>query len=406
MNGPRHIGLIAQGGAGWAGGVEYVKNLLRAVGAAGGDECVLSLICSGAALPEWQAQIDHAHHLIALSKPARRSLLDRFCAPNRHFISPVKAAGIDFLYPLTYDNAYNVGLSFPLGERIGPARWAGWIPDFQHRHLPHLFSEKEIAKRERGIAQLVREAPRVVLSSASAAEDFRRFFPSDAHKAEVLTFATFPHADWYEDGTCAEDLSWLPERFFLVSNQFWKHKNHLAVFEALRLLRGRGIRPVVVCTGQLHDFRDPDYANTILQAVHRFGIASQVLLLGLAARRTQIELMRRCLAVVQPSLFEGWSTVVEDARALGKACILSDLDVHREQNPSGARFFARDSTDALAEQMAEAWEMLRPGPDREAESSARQRAEERIAEVGRSFLAIAERAMWDTSVEIRPIIRR
>ncbi len=207
----------------------------------------------------------------------------------------------------------------------------------------------------------------------------------------MLTFATFPRADWYDDAACTEDLGWLPERFFVVSNQFWKHKNHLAVFEALRILRARGLRPVVVCTGQLHDFRDPDYANTILQTVHHSGISSQVLLLGLVARRTQIELMRRCLAVVQPSLFEGWSTVVEDARVLGKACILSDLAVHREQGPPGAKFFPRDSADALAEHMAEAWETLPPGPDRAVESAARQCAEARIAEVGRAFLAIASK---------------
>ncbi len=175
MSRPRHIGLIAQGGAGWAGGAEYVKNLLRAVAAADGDTRETSLVCSAASVPEWQAQLDPAQRIVAVSKPAPRSLLTRLRAPNRHFTRAVQAAGIEFLYPLTYDNQYNVGVSFPLSDRLGGARWAGWIPDFQHRHLPQLFSAKEIARRERGIAQLVREAPRVVLSSASATEDFGRF---------------------------------------------------------------------------------------------------------------------------------------------------------------------------------------------------------------------------------------
>ncbi len=177
-----------------------------------------------------------------------------------------------------------------------------------------------------------------------------------------------------------------------MSNQFWQHKNHLVLFEALRLLRGGGVSPFVVCTGEIHDFRDPAYSSLILQSLHRFGIAGQVLLAGLVPRRTQIEMMRRSLAVVQPSLFEGWSTVVEDSRVLGKPCLLSDIPVHKEQNPPGAQFFDPHSAESLAGCLAQAWETLTPGPDAAREDAARARAEARITEVGREFLAIAARA--------------
>jgi hypothetical protein len=104
-------------------------------------------------------------------------------------------------------------------------------------------------------------------------------------------------------------------------------------------------------------------------------------------------MMRRSLAIVQPSQFEGWSTVVEDTRALGKTCILSAIAVHREQNPPGAVYFASDSPRELADRMAEGWERLSPGPDPASEEAARKRADERIVEVGRNFLEIARRAI-------------
>jgi hypothetical protein len=63
--------------------------------------------------------------------------------------------------------------------------------------------------------------------------------------------------------------------------------------------------------------------------------------------------MRHSLAVIQPSLFEGWSTVVEDARCLGKKIILSDLLVQVEQNPQGSEFFERHSPQQLADLIAE-----------------------------------------------------
>ena len=35
----------------------------------------------------------------------------------------------------------------------------------------------------------------------------------------------------------------------------------------------------------------------------------------------QLRLMKESLGVIQPSLFEGWSTVIEDAKALNKKSI-------------------------------------------------------------------------------------
>src|SRR5262249_46677915 len=66
----------------------------------------------------------------------------------------------------------------------------------------------------------------------------------------------------------------------------------------------------------------------------------------LIPRYDQIMLMRGASAIVQPSLFEGWSTVLEDTRALGKPIIASDFPVHIEQNLPQALYFRQgDSTD-------------------------------------------------------------
>ena len=66
-------------------------------------------------------------------------------------------------------------------------------------------------------------------------------------------------------------------------------------------------------------------------------------------REDLYQLIRQSLAVLQPSLFEGWSTTVEEAKSIGKQIILSDLPVHREQVESGARFFDANDPNSLAE---------------------------------------------------------
>ena len=53
-------------------------------------------------------------------------------------------------------------------------------------------------------------------------------------------------------------------------------------------------------------------------------------------------------ALLNPSRFEGWSTTVEEAKAVGTPTLLSDLPVHREQVPD-ARFFGIDDAATLAD---------------------------------------------------------
>lgn len=391
MSRPLQIGLVMQGGTGWMGGSEYIKNLAQAVTAAAradGTPIKLTLI-TGHSLDDRMRNELGIENVVQLPM-RKRGLISRWLrVGNRAFASAVRTAQIDFLYPLTYDNEHNVGASFPL-RGLERTRWAGWIPDFQHRHLPELFSGGEIAKRDRGIAALANDAKMIVFSSEASAADYRRFCPGAAARAEVLRFCTAPVPEWIAgDPLAAQAAYHLPDRFFLISNQLWKHKNHLLVLDALALLAAKNIRPYVVCTGHPADFRDKNFVNVVLQRIHERGLGAQVALLGLVARDAQIQLMRRSVAVVQPSLCEGWSTVVEDARLLGKTVVLSDLEVHREQNPPGARFFERTSGESLAAALAEAWANESPGPDRARETQATTVAQQSQLAFGRRFLEIA-----------------
>jgi glycosyltransferase involved in cell wall biosynthesis len=55
------------------------------------------------------------------------------------------------------------------------------------------------------------------------------------------------------------------------------------------------------------------------------------MVLGFIDRTEQLVIMKNSEYVIQPSLFEGWGTVVEDAKVLDKTILLSDIPVHREQ---------------------------------------------------------------------------
>ena len=393
VNSTLHLGLVMQGGSAWAGGAEYVKNLLLATRAAAAEEgCAFraTLFTACALEPVWREQFTPLAEVVHL--PLHPRQLNRWLRfGNRALARAIRARGIDFLFPLTYENTSTLGLHFPLAPFLRATRWAGWIPDFQHRHLPQFFSAADLRLRDEGITHLAAEAPAIVFSSETSARDYREFWPSAKARPFVLRFCTVPDDDWFRgDPAATQKQHALPDRFLLVSNQFWQHKNHATLFAALGILAQRGLHPHVACTGSLQDYRGKEHVAKLREQIAALHIENQVALLGLIPRGEQVQLMRRCIAVVQPSLCEGWSTVVEDARLLGKPVVLSDLAVHREQNPPGARYFARESAQELAAALADAWTALPPGPDFSAEEKARATARESARTFGHRFLRFAQ----------------
>ena len=135
------------------------------------------------------------------------------------------------------------------------------------------------------------------------------------------------------------------------------HKDHGTLIRAVYILAQKNKRVHVVCTGNTGDRRQPEYFNGLHAEIKKLGLESQFQILGTIPRNDQVMLMRGARAIVQPSRFEGWSTVIEDARALSTPVIASDFPVHLEQNPDGAIFFrqgdAEDCARALDQQLME-----------------------------------------------------
>ncbi len=103
-----------------------------------------------------------------------------------------------------------------------------------------------------------------------------------------------------------------------------------------------------VCTGTDLQTATDEYSRELLLLIETLSLGRHLRLLGVLPRSDQIEVMRHSCAIIQPSLFEGWSTVVEDARAIGRPIIASDIPVHREQLGENATYFAPHDAKSLA----------------------------------------------------------
>lgn len=275
------------------------------------------------------------------------------------------------------------------GWRLETAAIA-WIPDFQHRVLAHLFSRAAWWKREIGFRAQVLGNRTIMLSSDDARRACEHYYPSTRGRTRTVHFAVSPHeGNDYPDARAVADSYHLPEQFIFMPNQFWRHKNHELVLEALVILQKRGKHIVIAASGKEDDPRDPDYFPSFLEALKKNGMERSFRLLGLIPYTHLMSLMRCCTALLNPSLFEGWSTTVEEARALGTPMILSDLEVHREQMGDQAFYFERHSAQSLASALERI--STKPSTPREVQTeSTRVAALRRAEQFSRDFADLAK----------------
>jgi len=368
------IGVLAKGGADWMGGVYYTLNLVRALRSLPIDQQpdVFLLIGNDDQREPFREIADLAE--VCVVPPQETSVLP---APviNPALVRLLADKGVDLIFPCMR----SLGADFA-------TPWLAWVPDFQHVHHREFFSEEECRQRDAQFGRLAADARLVVVSSQDALADFERLHPAQRGKGHVLRFATVPPSEWLTPDLLETVRRFgLPDRYLILPNQFWAHKNHAVAFEAVALLAERGLDVHLVCTGRTDDPRRPEHFGRLMAFVESRRIRGRIHVLGLIDRLQQIQVMRAAAAVVQPSLFEGWSTVVEDARALGKRIFLSDIPVHREQYPDGAIYFDPHRADLLAAAILAVWDS--PCAAREQEAVAAQQA--RVTAYARAFLAIA-----------------
>ena len=344
--------ILAKGGSYWQGGRQYTLSLVEALSRfrRSPKDFEISVLVNGAAelgqfaslRPQLRVCADIAEVLepYTLVNKIRwrfkRNILG-WIAP--HMEEALLRLGATFAYPIT--------------SSIIPS--ADWIPDFQYRHFPDGSNPAEIEGRKREFAAIVNSAGCVVLSSASAERDCHELFPHSIGKTSVLRFRVF-----LDPKLLAEDPSLtvrrynLPERYVLVSNQLIPTKNHASILRALASMQATERADVhVVCTGDIYDYRNPGFYNGFLSSIHELGVRSNVSWLGLIPKRDQIQLLRAAVAYLQPSLFEGWNSGVEEAHLLGKPILLSDIPVHREQAPPRAIYFRPDDVSELARRLGD-----------------------------------------------------
>jgi glycosyltransferase involved in cell wall biosynthesis len=373
----------------WTGGIHYLANLFSALAELPGrpvepilftslqtDDRVLRPLIPFLSTPPIKSELWTKGTSSRRTRIASSLILQRDYLAERAF----RDAGID----LVFQNSAWYGFRFPLPSLT-------WMADFQHRHLPEMFSYPAYWKRELSYQALTLSADKIVVSSQDAKTDCERFYPVSKGKIEALPFAVRVNPDlWSQQPEHVRKKYNLPDKFIFLPNQFWKHKNHLAVIEALLILKSQGDKIVIVASGSMQDYRNPSYPRLILSRVDEYGLKEDFRVLGLIPYEDISPLMRTAIAVMNPSFFEGWSTIVEEAKSIGAPLLLSNLRVHLEQSPKQCLYFDPHDPRSIADAVSVAWTKWKPGPHEELEKYAKIHGQIWRSTYAREFVRISQ----------------
>lgn len=340
------LGLVYLWDESWLGGYYYVLNLLRALDTLSDDrKPFVRLYClKDEAFDHLKADSGYEY----LEKTIVRKLTWKMIIRKlMRYLIHEKADNINI-----FNTDIDGDLIYPLSEGRHSDKMVYWIQDFQDKYLPEMFLAKSIKYKDYVINSCCKRGIPVVLSSKDAQDDFRKFYPDfKEHTTYVVHFAASQPDFGDVDIDAVRQKYGINKRYLFCANQFWKHKNHLFLFKAFKKALDKGLDLQLVCSGNMTDFRNPEYTDVLKSFIASNNLESRILTLGMIDKKELLCLMKNSYAVVQPSLFEGWNTTVEDCKAMSKFIFLSNLKVHQEQMDKNVCFFDPCDEDGLADKL-------------------------------------------------------
>jgi glycosyltransferase involved in cell wall biosynthesis len=195
--------------------------------------------------------------------------------------------------------------------------------DLQHRlqpFFPEVSAGGEWERRERHFSTLLQRAAMVIAGTEVGRDEIERFYGVARANIRIMPHPTPTFA------AAAPPPEASGGDYIFYPAQFWAHKNHVNLLEALRLLRDRGESLRLVLTGS-----DKGNLGFVRETIARLGLDGAVELAGFAPRERLVSLYRGAVALTYVTFFGPENLPPLEAFALSCPVIASDVPGAREQ---------------------------------------------------------------------------
>jgi glycosyltransferase involved in cell wall biosynthesis len=239
------------------------------------------------------------------------------------------------------------------------------VHDLQHRlhpEFPEVSADGEWERREYSYRNGVRYATLLVADSESGKDDILDFYRPYGVTPDRIKILPFLPACYLSVDVAASERQrirqcyQLPERYLFYPAQFWAHKNHARIVEAIGLLRQKhGLEvPLVLCGSYSLKIRE-DVFREVMSRVQQLGLVKQIVYLGYVPEGDMSGLYGGATALIMPTFFGPTNIPPLEAWAFGCPVITSDIRGIREQTGDAALLVDPRSVEAIAAGILRLW---------------------------------------------------
>lgn len=233
------------------------------------------------------------------------------------------------------------------------------IHDLQHRlqpEFPEVSANGEWEAREYLFRNGARYATLLLADSEIGKEDILNYYGSYGVTADRVKVLPYLPASYLTANVAEDELQRvrtiynLPERYLFYPAQFWPHKNHARIVQALSLLkeRCRMKMPIVFCGSHSGAIRQESFEQ-LLSLSSKLGLEKEIHYLDYVPDEDMSGLYAAAVALVMPTFFGPTNIPVLEAWAFGCPVLTSDIRGIREQVESAALLVNPSSVEAIAE---------------------------------------------------------
>ncbi len=198
------------------------------------------------------------------------------------------------------------------------------VHDMQHRLQPE-FGEVADPRGQRDFVyrRCSENAAGVLVDSVTGGNDLRRFYNVDESKIHVLPYVPADYLLQLEamDRNVLRCKYRLPQRFLFYPAQFWSHKNHLGILEAIALLRREHDLsiPIVFVGAKKNGY------SAVVERTRSLQLKDLVHCLGYVPNEEMAGFYRAAEALIMPTFFGPTNIPPMEAFQLGCPVITSSV---------------------------------------------------------------------------------
>jgi len=267
--------------------------------------------------------------------------------------------GIELMiYPSPSEWSFELGIPYVMS-----------VPDLMHRLLPEFpegFAHGDFQFVEYMYRNGIRCATLILADSEVGKEDILKFYGPYGVTADTIRILPFLPPNYLRlEVTAAEKERVLrrydlPDNYLFYPAQFWPHKNHLRIIQALSLLKAaHSLEITLVLTGFNTGGPETAIRETTFRQVcvlaNRVGVERQVRYLGYVPDEDMGGLYAGAAGLIMPTLCGPTNIPVVEAWAIGCPVITSDIRGIREHAGDAAILVNPRSPEAIADGIYRLW---------------------------------------------------